>query len=126
MERGNGFGAAVGGDDVELCGLDNKLAGGDRAGVFAINDKETGPDHTLDYAGEQARFRYGFSVGPARRGEGEDAVGVHGGGGGEQGAGVGVLGVAEDAVGGAVFDDASVLHDGDAVSGLIGGLGDDG
>ena len=59
-------------------------------------------------------------------GEGEIAAGVHGGSGGEQGAGVGVLGVVEDAVGGAVFDDPAVLHDGDAVSGLIAGLGDDG
>lgn len=41
----DGFGSAVGSDDVELRGLDDELAGGDGAGVFAVDDEEAGPEH---------------------------------------------------------------------------------
>ncbi len=58
-------------------------------------------------------------------GEGLGAVGVHGGGGGEQAAGVRVLGRAEELGGGGLLDDAAVLHDGDVV-GAVADLADDG
>ena len=54
--------------------------------------------------------------------EGLGAVGLHGGGTGEKATGVGVLRGAEELGGGSGFDQAAVLHDGDAV----GDLGDDG
>ena len=57
-----------------------------------------------------------------RTGEWAGAVGVHGGGRGQETAGVRVLRVGEEGLGGALFDDAAVLHDGYAV----GNLGDDG
>ena len=41
----DGFFAAVGGDDIEFCGLDDQLARGDGAGVFAVDDEKTGPNH---------------------------------------------------------------------------------
>ena len=41
----DGFLAAVGGDDIKLCGLDDQLARGDGAGVFAVDDEKTGPNH---------------------------------------------------------------------------------
>ena len=41
----DGFFAAVGGDDVELGGLDDEFAGGDAGGGFAIDDEVTGADH---------------------------------------------------------------------------------
>ncbi len=53
---------------------------------------------------------------------GRVAVRLHGGRGGQQAAGVGVLGMAEESLGGGLLDDLAVLHDGDAV----GDLGDDG
>ena len=37
-----------------------------------------------------------------------------------------MLGAAEEIVGGSVFDEVAMLHDGDGVSGLVAGLGDDG
>jgi hypothetical protein len=45
LEGFQGFGAAVGGDDVELCGLDNQFAGRDAGGVFAVDDEKTGANH---------------------------------------------------------------------------------
>ena len=50
------------------------------------------------------------------------AVGEHGGGGGQQFAGVRVLRRVEELMGGSLFDDVAVLHDGDCVC----DLGDDG
>jgi len=41
----DGFFAAVGGDDVELGGFDDELAGGDAGGGFAIDDEVTRADH---------------------------------------------------------------------------------
>ncbi len=41
----DGLVAAVGRDDVELGGLNDKLAGGDAGGGFAIDDEKAGPDH---------------------------------------------------------------------------------
>ena len=66
---------------------------------------------------------------PARLGEGGEglgAVGEHGGGGGEEFAGVGMMGFGEQVEGGGELDDAAVLHDGDLVAGLVAGLSDDG
>ncbi len=45
VEGGEGFLRAVGGDGVELRGLDDELARGYARGVLAIDDKEAGPDH---------------------------------------------------------------------------------
>ena len=50
--------------------------------------------------------------------EGLGAVGLHGGGGGEEFAGIGVLGVEEEVAWRGLLDDAAVLHDGDAVGDL--------
>ncbi len=65
----------------------------------------------------------GGSVGSGGEGgEGLVAIGVHGGGGGEEFFGVRVLGGVEEDLGGGLLDDATVLHDGD----VVGDLGDDG
>jgi hypothetical protein len=45
LEGLNGFFAAVGGDDVEFGGLNDELSRGDAAGVFAVDNEETGPGH---------------------------------------------------------------------------------
>lgn len=44
----NGFGAVVGGDHVELRGLDDQLAHGNGSGVFAIDYQEAGANHWLN------------------------------------------------------------------------------
>jgi len=49
LEGFYGFLAAVSGDDIELGSLNDELAGGDAAGVFAVNNEETGPGHTVNY-----------------------------------------------------------------------------
>ena len=41
------FESAVGGDDVELGGLDNEFARGDAAGVLTVDDKKAGPNHAV-------------------------------------------------------------------------------
>ncbi len=53
-----------------------------------------------------------------RAGERAGGVRLHGGRGGEQAAGVGVLGIGEEGLGGVLFDDFSVLHDGYAIGDL--------
>lgn len=69
MEDFDGFGAAVSGEDVDFCGLDDELAGGDGAGVFAIGDEIAGPDHAFDYDGQKLgveRTQRGVARGSAR------------------------------------------------------------
>ncbi len=41
----NSFGTTVSSDDVKLRGLDDKLAGGDGAGVFTVDDEKTRSEH---------------------------------------------------------------------------------
>ena len=66
----DGFLAGVGGDDVELGGFDDELAGGDTGGSFTVNDEEAGTDQREYLAGEKDRvgLKTGrFGRGPACR-----------------------------------------------------------
>lgn len=45
-----GFLAAVCGEDVELCGFDDELAGGDATRELAVDDEKTRSDHGANYA----------------------------------------------------------------------------
>ena len=43
LECLDGFVGGVGGDDVEFCGFDDELAGGDAGGGFAVDNEVAGP-----------------------------------------------------------------------------------
>ena len=51
FQRVNGFLAAIGGDDVELCGFNDEFSRGDSARRLPIDDEKTGPVHAIHYEG---------------------------------------------------------------------------